>query len=884
MTLAERLADVLAEYMRRPEYPYTPGLLAKRSGVPKATIVNWLEGRVEKPRRWQDLARVAAVLRLSAADASRLLQAGGYPPVARLHADVAAQEDRVLLSVWMEEAHPASTAPRTLRATNLPTPATPLIGREREIAAACALLQRPDVRLLTLSGPGGIGKTRLSIQVAAELALEREGRRTFADGVVFVPLAPISDAGLVATTIAQTLGITEEGGSQPLRDRLVAFLRDRHILLLLDNFEQVLAAGPLVAELIVAAPQLKALITSRAVLHISGEWEFAVPPLTLPDAHLLAGEADLESGLFRYEAVRLFVERVQAVQPDFALTATNARIVAEICHRLDGLPLAIELAAARGKLLSPKTLLARLEHRLGLLTGGARDLPPRQQTLRNTIDWSHGLLDAAEQQLFARLAVFVGGWTLEAAEAVCAELRIENEELRNDDPSAAILNSQFSILNLLESLVDKQMVRRETRADGEPRFVMLETIREYAIEQLLASGELDTTRQRHAQCFLALAEAAEPHLQHAEQQEWLDWLGRLDAEYDNLRAALDWSLNGGDAAIGLRLAGALAEFWWTRGYISEGRRWMTRAIDLDPAAATALRAKVLARIGTLAQVQGDHHQAATLCEAAVGLYRQTGPRRDLAWALRYLGYVLWEQGSYSAARAQLEESLGLCRELGDLQGGARALHLLGFVALSQGDYGQAMAYLATGLALCQQIGYAPVVANSLSDLVGVVARYQGDYVRAALLLESSLARFRESGYKRGIAMTTYHLGFVARAGMDDARATALFVESLRLRQELGDRRGVAECLEAMAGLAVAQNQPERAARFCGAAAALREALRIPIRPIDQPEHERILAAARAQLDEAAFAAAWEAGRTMAPGRLYDLVADTLPDHQRTGRD
>jgi tetratricopeptide (TPR) repeat protein len=534
------------------------------------------------------------------------------------------------------------------------------------------------------------------------------------------------------------------------------------------------------------------------------------------------------------------------------------------------------LAAARGKLLSLQTLLSRLEHRLGLLTSGARDLPVRQQTLRGTLDWSYSLLDPDEQRLFARLATFVGGCTLEAAEAIC-QLSIEHEESSDRLGDRTLLNRpegiRFTILNSIELLVDHSLLQRQGGADGEPRFSMLETIREYALEHLAASGELTTIQRWHAQFFVALAEEADPHLQRAEQQEWLDWLGRLDADYDNLRATLEWSLDGGEPAIGMRLVAALAEFWWTRGYMSEGRRWMARALDLNSAAPAALRAKVLARKGTLAQVQGDFHQATTLCEAAVALYRQVGPRRDLAWALHYLGYVLWEQGSYPAARAQLDESLAVCREVGDLQGSARALHLLGYVALSKGDYAQAMAHLATGLALCQQMGYAPVVANSLSDLVGVVARYQGDYVRAALLLETSLARFRESGYKRGIAMTAYNLGFVARARGDEARAVALFGESLRLRQELGDRRGIAECLEALAAIAVTQDQPQRAARFCGAAAALREALGVPIPPIDQHDHDRTLAAARAQLDDATFAAAWEEGRAEVPDHIHHLLAD-----------
>jgi predicted ATPase/class 3 adenylate cyclase len=498
---------------------------------------------------------------------------------------------------------PAEFPPlRTLDAyrNNLPTQPTPLVGREREVGAVCEGLRRPEVRLLTLVGPGGTGKTRVGLQAAAELIEGFEG------GVFFVALAALNDPALVASTVAQSLGVTETG-DRPLEERLKEYLRNRETLLLLDNFEQVLEAAPLLEGLLGSAPRLKALATSRAALRLYGEHEFPVPPLELPDTRRLP---EIEA-LAQYEAVRLFIERARAIKPDFAVTNENAPAIAEICARLDGLPLAIELAAARTRLLPPQAMLKRLDSRLKLLTGGARNLPERQRTLRGAIEWSHGLLAPEEQTLFARLAVFAGGRTLEAIEAVC-------------DPGG-----ELDVFDGVESLLEKSLLRQEEGPDGEPRFVMLETIHEFARERLEEGGEAEEVKRAHAEFFLALAEETEPELRGPRQFSWFE---RLETEHDNLRAALSWSLETGNAELRLRIGGALRWFWNVRGYAGEGWRWVAAGLSGGEAAPAAVRAEALLGLGDLAQRQGDYERATEDLEASLALCREAGDRSGEARA------------------------------------------------------------------------------------------------------------------------------------------------------------------------------------------------------------------------------------------------------------
>jgi predicted ATPase/class 3 adenylate cyclase len=533
---------------------------------------------------------------------------------------------------------------------NLPVQPTPLVGRVREVGAVCALMHRDEVRLVTLTGPGGIGKTRLGLQVAAELS------ESFADGVFFVDLAPLRNPSLVLSTIAQIIGIQEAAG-QPLLERLADVLQQKQLLLLLDNFEQVMSAAMQVADLLSACPSLKVLVTSRERLHVRAEHEFAVPPLALLDPNRLPELATLAQS----EAVALFLERAQATKSDFQLNPTNARAIAEICARLDGLPLAIELAAARIKLLSPQALLARLDQRLTVLTSGARDVPARHQTLRHTIAWSYDLLSAQEQRLFRRLAVFVGGCTPEAVESVSTAV---------DDTNADLLDS-------MASLLDKSLLQRVEQDGDEPRFAMLETIREYGLEMLASAGEEQATRMAHAAYYLALAERAEPELSGPQQ---LIWFERLEREHDNLRAALSWLLEQGaheqSKEHALRLGGALSRFWEIRGYVSEGWRWLERVLEISRGERSAVRAKALIGAGALASLQDDFGQAEALCEEGMALCRELGDRRGSATALSSLGYAALMRSNYAAAHAQLEEALTLFREVGDTANSVYALHRL----------------------------------------------------------------------------------------------------------------------------------------------------------------------------------------------------------------
>ncbi len=715
------------------------------------------------------------------------------------------------------------------RPNNLPAQATPLIGREREIEAARALLLREGVRLVTLTGPPGIGKTRLGLQLAADL-LDH-----FPDGVFFVVLAPISDPSLVASVIAQTLDIREAGG-RPASELLKDALRDTRRLLVLDNFEQILPAAPLVAELLGACPGLKVLVTSRAVLRLSGEYDFSVPPLLLPAQRPLPPLDQLT----QYEAVRLFIERAQAAKADFAVTNENAPAVAEICHRLDGVPLAIELAAVRIRLVSPPAMLARLAHRLPLLTGGARDRPGRQQTLRDTITWSHDLLDRSEQRLFRRLAVFVGGCTLEVTEAVCTvggDLGID-------------------VLDGLGSLVDKSLLR-QVEHQREPRFGMLETIREFALEQLQASGELGDLRRRHAAYFLGLAEEAEPKLRTAEQDRWL---ARLESEQDNLRAVLAWSqAEAGEAQTGQRLAGALGWFWYVHGHHTEGRRWLDTVLAAGGGAAGTVRAKALAAAGQLVQRQAEYGRATAMIEEALALYRAAEDTSGVAWSLSLLAF--FPQGSAERATALLEESLALYRASGDTWGIAWALGCWGFVATQRGDWERAAQLLDDSLAMFRRLGHTWGIARALSFL-GRVEHALGNHDRAAELFEESLPRLRALDDTWAIALELNGLGKLVLDRGDTKRAGALQRESLALFRALDDVWGIAACLDQLANVESSEGNARRAVRLLGAAEALRGTTGTRPPHAERATHERAVADLRAALGEEAFTTVWAEGQAM----------------------
>jgi predicted ATPase/class 3 adenylate cyclase len=675
---------------------------------------------------------------------------------------------------------------------NLPVQATPLLGREREVEAVSALLSRDDVRLVTLTGPGGTGKTRLSLQAAAEIL------DSFEDGVFFVSLAPVTNPDLVPAAIAQVLGLRDEGARPPL-EVLKEYLRGRSLLLLLDNFEQILPAGSCIAELLAAGPRVGVLATSRAALRVRGEHEFAVPPLALPDLTLRHGPDDL----LQYAAVALFVERVASIRPTFALTAEHAEAVGEICFRLDGLPLAIELAAARIRLFSPRALLARLERRLPLLTGGAQDLPARQQTLRRAIAWSYDLLDPAEQRLFRRLAVCVGGFMLEAAEQMCA----------------AVVGTEIDVLDGVASLAAKSLIRQDEGDGGEPRFAMLETIREYGLECLEESGEATDARRRHAECYLALAEEASANLRGPEQ---LFWLTRLEAERDNFRSVLSGSPSEDvDPTIGLRMAGALLWYWNVRGNLDEGRHLLEAVLARTAGAPSALRAKVLFIAAMLAKAQSDPARATTL----------------------------------------LEESLGLARAYGDTEGIAHACGGLSDLALDQGDFDRARSLANEAIVLAQSLGDQPMIALGHAGL-GRIAHVEGDRAGAESAYAASLAVRRALGDKHGIAWSLHYLALVTAERDDYGRALALDLESLRLRHEVDDRRGIAGCLEGLAYLAVGTDQAARAARLLAAAGVLRGALNAPCALDEEVRNEGIVAAARAVLEPSEFAATWTEGQVM----------------------
>jgi predicted ATPase/DNA-binding XRE family transcriptional regulator len=746
----------------------------------------------------------------------------------------------------------AAAAPQPIRLTladsrvaptNLPAALTSFIGREAELAALEDLFG--STRLLTLTGPGGVGKTRLALAMAAG------ARDQFRDGAFFVDLAPLPDAALLMPTIARVLGV-RPSADVPVVESVQRFLREKQVLLLLDNFEHILEAAPEVALVLAAAPGLKVLATSRAPLHISGEQEFPVPPLALPAVARQSGPdgppdydptADCRLPTAQPDAVRLFLARMRAVRPDFETTDEAVRLIAAICTQLEGLPLAIELAAARTKFVPLAALRDRLARRLPVLTDGPRDRPARQQTLRDTIAWSYDLLPVPEQALFRRLGVFVGGWDATSTAAV----------------GDAAGDLGMDVLDGLASLVDQSLVLQHAGVDDDRRFTMLDTIREYALERLAASGEAEAAGRRHALAFLAVAEQADAELRGAGQAESL---ATLERELANLRAALEWSLAVEDADVALRLVAALAWFWGLRGHMREGRAWLERALRLAPSEATEpARGRALLGASGIALRRGDLDAALAHVSEAQSILRRGGDESGARQALAILGQVHEFRGDYPGARALFSEGLARARRSGDRWMEAEALALLGDVALREGDVPSAGELYTGGTTLFRRLGDTWMLAVRLINL-GDAARWQGDVERAGALYEESLSLFRGVNQEQAPPNLYHNLGYVALHRREVPRAAALFAHALNLYDEWDDEHGIAECLVGSAGVAVAAGDGARAARFFGAADATFESLGRGVWPGNRQAYERNLAAARAGLGETAFAAAYAEGRTL----------------------
>ena len=753
-------------------------------------------------------------------------------------------------------AHPGRSPAAVPELSNgLPMPLTSLVGRDRETASAQTLLRQAEVRLLTLTGPGGVGKTRLGLDVADNVQDE------FADGVLFVPLAALDDPALLVPTVARLLGVADSGSRSPA-ERLRDHLRTRHVLLILDNLEHLLGAVAAVADLLTACPRLKVLATSRAPLRVRGEREFPVPPLSLPDRVNLPALAELA----QVSSIRLFCERACDVQPYFELTSSNAAVVAEICHRLDGLPLGLELAAALLKLFTPQALLARLERRFAVLTAGPRDVPAHQQTLRSTIAWSYGLLAPADQSLFRSLAVLARGFDLAAAEAV----------------GSAPYRPQLEIVEGVGALVDQSLVAPELGSDGETRFGMLETIREFGWEQLDASGELAGAQRRHAGHFAEVAEALETGFASVGRDPHVR---RFRADHDNLRVALDWSVRTGEAEIGLRLVGALWSCWaW--GHISEGRHWAEAILFLPGAGQpTRARARALTTAGIMAVLRNDPGAACQLLEESVAIWRTldaNGRDFGLALALTHLGISL--QGPNAiAADCLVEEALALFREVDNRYWTSVALRHLGIVAEGAGDLARARMRYSESLALARKLADPRGLGQALSNL-GRLALREDDLASASAALEESLTLFRQIGDGRNTAVVLESLGrLVVQREPGKEQASTLFAESLVLFRQSDDLSGVAACLEGLAALAAVCGQLERAAYLFGAADAGWAASTPSPTLGAYPLHRTKSASLRGVMSQSTMGAAWAAGSALPLEQAVDLALDggRATDHQRS---
>ena len=757
--------QLLRNYRRR--IGLTQEELAERARL-SARAISDLERGINQSPRLTTVRLLEEALQLEAADAARL-RAAAQPPSVEVHATDHQQE--------------ISSA----RRKSLPLLLSSFIGRERELTEVRQLLEH--ARLVTLTGAGGVGKTRLAVHVGDHLS------DAYADGVWLIELAPVTDPALVPQTVASALGVQEQP-RRALSETLAEWLNPRELLLLLDNCEHVLAAcAELVDALLAACPNLRILATSREPLHLMGEFAWRVPSLSLPDPKRLPPTEHLTS----YDAIRLFVERATAIRSDFTLTDQNATALVQVCHHLDGIPLALELAAARVEVLTVEQLAARLGHGLGLLTGGARTALPRQRTLRATVDWSYQLLTEPERALLRRLATFAGGWTLEAAEAICWGDGIEERV----------------VLDLLAALVGKSLVQMEDR-NGEARYRLLETVREYAREKLQDSADEAVVRQRHLVWFLGLAERLAREAKGPDQRALAD---RAEQEHDNIRAALEWSAaDTNDIEAGLRLVAAMRWFWAQRGFHREGRAWYSTF---------------------LARARG-----------------RTTPR---AWALREAGYLALRQGDCSASMPLLEESLALCRELGDRTGVTAALVALGEVLYAQEDFSRGKLVAEDAVVLAREIGDWHWLHDALCRL-GDITYHLGEYSQALACYEETLSVSQQHRYPHGIGSGLRGLGQLATIRGDYQKAGALLGESLAVFIELKDRRCGGRCLQALACVASELGQAERVARLLGVAEALRDAVGL-VEPPLQADYEAA-AAARAALGKESFSALWAEGRSM----------------------